>query len=890
MEKSVEDRHIESPEVYELITLGYLTSERANELTPAQQRNLTLPWVRKLIIANRLPVEQAIELTRQEHVNLESAGIYELINSGHLPLEQALRLTDQQCENLYPNTVYKLIMADRLPVKQALELTPEQCRNLCSPGVHELIIADRLSLELALKLMNDQLFYLESDVIRNLIMTDKLLAEKAINFTTRGGEYIRLQYTENLITKDLFTVTEALNLTPEQLQNLRPLAIRELIVAKKLPIQHAFKLTGEQRKNLAYHDICKLIITDQLSLDHALTLTYRERSNLMSSEVNELMAANRLSLQQALELTPEQLHNLRPLAIRELIVANKLPIQHAFKLTEEQLRNLCSPEVYEFITTGQLSIQQALKLTYKQCYELVHMLATAQKDFLETLIGSTLVTTSEETHYEWGIYLDSVKSYDGVDLGTKILYLEKSITQDCQTFLNTLDKLYKPELIGAAKEANLDFIRSLKTINDLFFNNKVHYDNFLGACRIYAERDALTHFFSSLGSFNPQDFKDEIRKMIHQGIEILSQDHQEEITTQKQKREEVEKTITNQSDWRNELDLPTGQRISSSAASSSGNQSNTRVDQRIDAFQHLFEEPSIRNILTRSEPRTPPHNPNRFFNGVPHSLSLEQLQQMIIFPHGSENRHLSLAENRVDALRDNPSLRMSMLAQAIIDHILSLVPLTLNTPGDSINRSPDLEEPFDVEHDREEARDESGLTRHEVFQIYDLLFENLFVLSQAITLTAYQYFQYCNLNSAEIGELIAAGKLTLERAQALTLTEFRNLHSNGVHELIIAGKLTLERALVLTSEQRANLEPTGIHELMTAGQLSLEQALTLTAQQCITLNSLVVRKLMTADRLSLNQALALTYEQRDELEHGNISAVLEALTQPQQATSSRMQL
>src|SRR3990167_2223344 len=501
-----------------------------------------------------------------EDRHIESPGIYELINSGHLPLEQALRLTDQQCENLYPNTVYKLIMADRLPVKQALELTPEQCRNLCSPGVHELIIADRLSLELALKLMNDQLFYLESDVIRNLIMTDKLLAEKAINFTTRGGEYIRLQYTENLITKDLFTVTEALNLTPEQLQNLRPLAIRELIVAKKLPIQHALKLTGEQRKNLAYHDICKLIITDQLSLDHALTLTYRERSNLMSSEVNELMAANRLSL------------------------------------------------------------QQALKLTYKQCYELVHMLATAQKDFLETLIGSTLVTTSEETHYEWGIYLDSVKSYNGVDLGTKILYLEKSITQDCQTFLNTLDKLYKPELIGAAKEANLDFIRSLKTINDLFFNNKVHYDNFLGACRIYAERDALTHFFSSLGSFNPQDFKDEIRKMIHQGIEILSQDHQEEITTQKQKREEVEKTITNQSDWRNELDLPTGQRISSSAASSSGNQSNTRVDQRIDAFQHLFEEPSIRNILTRSEPRTPPHNPNRFFNGVPHSLSLEQLQ------------------------------------------------------------------------------------------------------------------------------------------------------------------------------------------------------------------------------------------------------------------------
>src|SRR3990167_7632871 len=652
-----------------------------------------------------------------EDRHIESPGIYELINSGHLPLEQALRLTDQQCENLYPNTVYKLIMADRLPVKQALELTPEQCRNLCSPGVHELIIADRLSLELALKLMNDQLFYLESDVIRNLIMTDKLLAEKAINFTTRGGEYIRLQYTENLITKDLFTVTEALNLTPEQLQNLRPLAIRELIVAKKLPIQHAFKLTGEQRKNLAYHDICKLIITDQLSLDHALTLTYRERSNLMSSEVNELMAANRLSLQQALELTPEQLHNLRPLAIRELIVANKLPIQHAFKLTEEQLRNLCSPEVYEFITTGQLSIQQALKLTYKQCYELVHMLATAQKDFLETLIGSTLVTTSEETHYEWGIYLDSVKSYDGVDLGTKILYLEKSITQDCQTFLNTLDKLYKPELIGAAKEANLDFIRSLKMLNDLCFNNKVKYD-------IYGVRDALTHFFSSLGPFNPQDFKDEIQKMIHQGIEVLSQNHQEEIIDRKRKREEEEKTITNQSNWRNELDLPSDQRGRSSSLPSAN--SATRL---VGAQTHLslIDTAFLAELLQRDNSITTI------------SLSAEDDRLSSLIPS-------SFFYNR-----------------SAIDSDLSLTILRHNI----------------LEHDeRRQHRHAYAAVIGELIRVAGL---TVFSLNQAFELTTRQYFQYLNnLNSSEIRELIVAEQLTLERAQRLTPEQFHNLRCSGV--------------------------------------------------------------------------------------------------------------
>ena len=217
------------------------------------------------------------------------------------------------------------------------------------------------------------------------------------------------------------------------------------------------------------------------------------------------------------------------------------------------------------------------------------MLTIAQRDCLKGFVGCELVTIQEKIHYDWGIYLDSVKSYDGVDLGTKILYLEKSITQDCQTFLNTLDKLYKPELIGAAKEANLDFIRSLKMINDLCFNNKVKYD-------IYGVRDALTHFFSSLGPFNPQDFKDEIQKMIHQGIEVLSQNHQEEIIARKRKREEEEKTITNQSDWRNELDLPSDQRTSSANSATRSVGAQTRLS--------LIETAFLAGLLQRNNSMT----------------------------------------------------------------------------------------------------------------------------------------------------------------------------------------------------------------------------------------------------------------------------------------------
>lgn len=45
-----------------------------------------------------------------------------------------------------------------------------------------------------------------------------------------------------------------------------------------------------------------------------------------------------------------------------------------------------------------------------------------------------------------------------VDWGTKILYLERSIIQPCHDFLESLDRLYQPELLLEAKKTNLEFI------------------------------------------------------------------------------------------------------------------------------------------------------------------------------------------------------------------------------------------------------------------------------------------------------------------------------------------------------------------------------------------------------------------------------------------------
>ncbi|OGT69287.1 MAG: hypothetical protein A3I12_01210 [Gammaproteobacteria bacterium RIFCSPLOWO2_02_FULL_38_11] len=473
------------------------------------------------------------------------------------------------------------------------------------------------------------------------------------------------------------------------------------------------------------------------------------------------------------------------------------------------------------------------------------MLTIAQRDCLKGFVGCELVTIQEKIHYDWGIYLDSVKSYDGVDLGTKILYLEKSITQGCQTFLNTLDKLYKPELMGAAKEANLDFIRSLKTINDLFFNNKVKYG-------IYGVRDALTHFFSSLGPFNPQDFKDEIQKMIHRGIEVLSQNHQEEIIARKRKREEEEKTIANQSNWRNELDLPSDQRRNSARLVGA----QTRLSFIDTAFlaELLRQHNSITTIsLSAEDDRLSSLIPSGFFYNriiMDSELSLTILRRNIL-EHDERRQHRHAYA-------------------AVIGELIRVAGLTVF----SLNQAFELTTRQYFQY----------LNNLNSTEIRELIVAEQLTLERAQRLTPEQFH---NLRcSPGVRELIISNQLSLEQALSLTLQQGSNLNTTVVRELMTAGRLSLEQVLVLTARQSDNLSTLAVQELMTAGRLSLEQALSLTSEQGISLNTLAVQQLMTAGRLSLEQALALTTRQRLEITLGNPDAVLAELTQQPQATSS----
>ena len=163
----------------------------------------------------------------------------------------------------------------------------------------------------------------------------------------------------------------------------------------------------------------------------------------------------------------------------------------------------------------------------------------AQKESLDSYIAGN------------GIYLATIIDNEIFDLGTKILYLERAISQDCDIFNKSLDKLYSEDFVNGEKEDCVEFIRSLKSINDLCFNNEVKYS--------YYTPTALNHYFGCLGSIDADDFQIVIRRIINTRISSLIEGHQDQVIREKQARLTAEDNIDNHTGWRAELDLPLAQ-------------------------------------------------------------------------------------------------------------------------------------------------------------------------------------------------------------------------------------------------------------------------------------------------------------------------------------------
>jgi sRNA-binding regulator protein Hfq len=172
------------------------------------------------------------------------------------------------------------------------------------------------------------------------------------------------------------------------------------------------------------------------------------------------------------------------------------------------------------------------------------MLTVAQEEFLNELIA------------EEGIYFEIIREDTTFDLGTKILYLERAISQGCEPFNQFLDKLYNPDLVGELGEANIEFIRAFKVINDFCFNNKVKYGEF-------GVRDALTHYFSMLGDgVDAEGFRVAVQEKINARIDALNAECEEKVIKEEQEaRKAAEQAIARQTGWRKKIDLPSNQLV-----------------------------------------------------------------------------------------------------------------------------------------------------------------------------------------------------------------------------------------------------------------------------------------------------------------------------------------
>jgi hypothetical protein len=135
----------------------------------------------------------------------------------------------------------------------------------------------------------------------------------------------------------------------------------------------------------------------------------------------------------------------------------------------------------------------------------------AQLDLLEEYIG------------ESGNFTSTILDAKQPDIPTKILYLNKAITEDSITFKESLDALEKSLNIfnetenKANSHERAEIISSFKVIHDLHFNNKLNFtygDNFPTTIQVLA----LDHYFKGTGPIYPKKFREAIKSSLEQHI------------------------------------------------------------------------------------------------------------------------------------------------------------------------------------------------------------------------------------------------------------------------------------------------------------------------------------------------------------------------------------
>lgn len=176
----------------------------------------------------------------------------------------------------------------------------------------------------------------------------------------------------------------------------------------------------------------------------------------------------------------------------------------------------------------------------KQASEFKSQLTRAQKELLDTYFGRE------------GFYLETIRENEDINLGTKLLYLERAISEPPKIFLESLKKL----CLSPEKASIIELIRSLKVINDLHYNNPIKYDN-------YGVKHAVDHFFHGLGQVELLELQLAVKEHINLEINSLKTGANDDIADQVSKRKLAEPAISGNENLPILLDLPHNQRCPS---------------------------------------------------------------------------------------------------------------------------------------------------------------------------------------------------------------------------------------------------------------------------------------------------------------------------------------
>ncbi|MDX2346872.1 MAG: hypothetical protein QNK11_08395 [Legionella sp.] len=152
----------------------------------------------------------------------------------------------------------------------------------------------------------------------------------------------------------------------------------------------------------------------------------------------------------------------------------------------------------------------------------------AQNDLLNELLGDE------------GSCFQTITDSKLINLGTKLLYLERATTLKPVDFKIYLDKLYQTK-------SHLDLIRDLVRLNDLVFNQPI---------KVYKHKmcPALEATFEQLGPVDVKAFQLAIRTYITAYQIKLTHDQAKQADIEKVEREQLEAFIEPRTGWQEALD------------------------------------------------------------------------------------------------------------------------------------------------------------------------------------------------------------------------------------------------------------------------------------------------------------------------------------------------